>query len=136
TFSLSATGFANSTMPTTTAALVVTETSPPQADQDHVLMLTDLGPGPEGGQAKPAYRLNGQPNFEIPMKSNERLRLRFVNACQRRAVALQISGHDPQVIAMDSRPSEPFPARDGRLVLAPGGRIDTMIDASARPGTI
>ena len=32
-------------------------------------------------------------------------------------------------------PAEPFPARNGALVLAPGGRADAFVDASAAPGS-
>ena len=39
-------------------------------------------------------------------------------------------------MALDSQPSEPFSARNGALVLAPGGRADAFIDASAPPGSI
>jgi FtsP/CotA-like multicopper oxidase with cupredoxin domain len=38
-------------------------------------------------------------------------------------------------MALDSQPSEPFPARNGALALAPGGRVDAFIDASATPGS-
>src|ERR1700722_15499676 len=36
----------------------------------------------------------------------------------------------------DSPHSEPFSARNGALVLAPGGRADAFIDASDPPGSI
>jgi hypothetical protein len=39
-------------------------------------------------------------------------------------------------MALDGQPSEPFSARNGALVLAPGGRADAFIDASAPPGSI
>ena len=38
-------------------------------------------------------------------------------------------------MALDGQPSEPFPARNGALVLAPGGRVDAFIDATAAPGS-
>ena len=38
-------------------------------------------------------------------------------------------------MAIDSQPAEPFPARNGALVLAPGGRVDAFIDATAPPGS-
>jgi FtsP/CotA-like multicopper oxidase with cupredoxin domain len=38
-------------------------------------------------------------------------------------------------MALDSQPAEPFPARNGALVLAPGGRVDVFIDAAAAPGS-
>jgi hypothetical protein len=39
-------------------------------------------------------------------------------------------------MALDSQPAEPFLARNGALVLAPGARIDTFIDATVPPGSI
>ena len=39
-------------------------------------------------------------------------------------------------MAIDGQPAEPFLARDGTLVLAPGTRIDAFTDAIAAPGTM
>ncbi len=39
-------------------------------------------------------------------------------------------------MAIDGAPAEPFAARDGQLVLAPGSRIDAFINATRAPGTI
>jgi FtsP/CotA-like multicopper oxidase with cupredoxin domain len=38
-------------------------------------------------------------------------------------------------MALDGAPAEPFLARNGALVLAPGGRADVDIDATASPGS-
>jgi FtsP/CotA-like multicopper oxidase with cupredoxin domain len=38
-------------------------------------------------------------------------------------------------MALDGQPSEPFLARNSALVLAPGGRADTLMDAIAAPGS-
>jgi len=38
-------------------------------------------------------------------------------------------------MAIDSQPSEPFQARNGALVLAPGGRVDAFVDVTAPAGT-
>ena len=38
-------------------------------------------------------------------------------------------------MAIDSQPAEPFLARDGQVVLAPGTRIDAFVDATAPAGT-
>ena len=43
---------------------------------------------------------------------------------------------DVQVMALDGQPAEPFPARNGAVVLAPGGRGDVFIDASAGGGAV
>ena len=39
-------------------------------------------------------------------------------------------------MAIDGQPAEPFQARNGALVLAPGGRIDAFIDVTAPAGTV
>ena len=41
-----------------------------------------------------------------------------------------------RVMAIDGQPAEPFLARNGALVLAPGTRVDAFVDATAAPGTI
>ncbi len=37
-------------------------------------------------------------------------------------------------MALDGQPAEPFPARNGAVVLAPGGRADVFIDATVAAG--
>ena len=39
-------------------------------------------------------------------------------------------------MAIDGQPSEPFQARNGALVLAPGGRVDAFIDLTAPAGSV
>ncbi|MGN6310605.1 MAG: multicopper oxidase family protein [Xanthobacteraceae bacterium] len=113
-------------------------------DRDEVFLIEDwrlradgsaAAPGMPGDAAAPIYTINGQPSREIPLRPNERVRFRFINACQRNVVALKIENHDVLVMAIDGRPAEPFPARDGQLMLAPGTRIDTIIDATGSPGS-
>jgi FtsP/CotA-like multicopper oxidase with cupredoxin domain len=126
-------------------ALIVEERTPLEVDRDEVLLIEDwrlnaegspIAPG-AGGQAvgAPFYLVNGKPSFDLALRSNERLRLRFINACQRNAIALEIQNLDVRIMAIDSRPAEPFLARNGRLVLAPGSRTDILIDATRAPGT-
>ena len=38
-------------------------------------------------------------------------------------------------MALDGQPAEPFSARNGAIVLAPGGRVDAFIDATAAGST-
>ncbi len=38
-------------------------------------------------------------------------------------------------MAIDGQPAEPFPARNGAVVLAPGTRVDVFIDVTAPPGS-
>ncbi len=126
------------------AAFTVAEPLPPQVDQEHVLLIEDarqradgtsIGPGVDAGDARAAYTINGQPDFELLMRPNDRLRLRLINGCHRNAIALQFDDHDLSVIAIDSCPAEPFLARDRRLVLAPGTRMDVLVDATQPAGS-
>jgi FtsP/CotA-like multicopper oxidase with cupredoxin domain len=124
---------------------VVVEDSEPIADRDEVFLVEDwrlkpdgvaCAPGIEARDASPPiFTVNGQVSPEISLRSHERLRFRFINGCQRQVIALKIEGHEVRVIALDSAPAEPFAARNSALVLAPGSRVDALIDATAAPAT-
>ncbi len=125
-------------------AFVVEEIGPSGVDRDETLLIEDwrvkpdgvaLAAGTDPAGAETVYTLNGAPDIEIRLKPYERLRLRVINGCQRAPVGLRIENHEPRIMAIDSAPAEPFPARDGQLVLAPGSRIDALIDATTAPGT-
>jgi FtsP/CotA-like multicopper oxidase with cupredoxin domain len=114
------------------------------ADRDEVLLIEDwrlradggaAAPGAASEAAAPIYTINAQPSRDIPLRPNERVRFRFINSCQRNVIALKIEAYDVRVMAIDGRPAEPFPARDGQLMLAPGTRIDAVIDATGSPGS-
>jgi FtsP/CotA-like multicopper oxidase with cupredoxin domain len=94
-----------------------------------------MAPGSAAKDAKPVYTVNGQPPLDIPVRAHERLRLRFINGCQRNGIAIKIEDHEVRVMAIDSQPSEPFLARNGQLVLAPGTRVDAFVDATMPPGS-
>ena len=126
--------------------VLIVEDSPPIAvDRDEVLLIEEWRLRPDGSAVAPgnnpegataAFTVNGRPSLDITAKVNERLRLRFVNGCARSPVGIRIENHDVRVMAIDGAPAEPFTARDGQIVLAPGSRIDTFIDATRAPGTI
>ena len=125
-------------------ALIVGESEPVAVDRDEVLLIEDWRLGPDGGAlapgidpkgATPLYTINGLASLDLTARRHERLRYRFINGCQRSVIAVKIEGYEVRVMALDSQPSEPFSARNGALVLAPGGRADAFIDASAPPGS-
>ncbi len=125
-------------------ALVVQESDAITVDRDEVLLIEDwrlradgtaIAPGIDPKDAAPLYTLNGLSTLDIPVRTHERLRFRFINGCQRYVTAIKIEGHDVRVMALDSRPAEPFLARGGTLVLAPGTRVDALIDATVPPGS-
>jgi FtsP/CotA-like multicopper oxidase with cupredoxin domain len=117
--------------------LIVAENEPVAVDRDEVLLIEDwrlrpdgtaIAPGADPQGTVPLYTLNGRTSFELSASGNQRLRLRFINGSQRAVLAVKLENHDVRVMAFDGQPSEPFPARNGALVLAPGGRADAFVD--------
>jgi FtsP/CotA-like multicopper oxidase with cupredoxin domain len=131
--------------PSRPLALVVQESDPVTVDRDEVLLIEDwrlrsdgtaIAPGVDPKDTTPLYTINGLTTLDIPTRTHERLRFRLINGCQRNVVALKIEGHDVRVMALDGQPAEPFLARGGALVLAPGTRVDALIDAAVPPGSM
>jgi FtsP/CotA-like multicopper oxidase with cupredoxin domain len=130
--------------PLAARAWVVAESEPVTVDRDEVFLIeewrlrpdgTAIAPGTDPNDTKPVYTVNGLVSPDIPVRTHQRLRFRFINGCQRAVVAVKIEGHEVRVMALDSQPAEPFPARGGAVVLAPGGRADVFIDAAGPPGS-
>jgi FtsP/CotA-like multicopper oxidase with cupredoxin domain len=120
--------------------LVVAEREQVPVDRDEVLLIEEwrlrpdgspIAPGTDINDATPVYTVNGRTSFELSARANERLRLRFINASQRTVLAVKLESHEVRVMAIDSEPAEPFPARNGALVLPPGGRADAFLNAAA-----
>ena len=125
-------------------ALIVAESEAIAVDRDEVLLIEDwmirpdgtaIAPGIDPKDATPLYTINGRTMLDIPIRHHERLRLRFINGFQRNVIAVKLDDQEVRVMALDGQPSEPFPARNGALVLAPGARIDAFIEAEAPPGS-
>jgi FtsP/CotA-like multicopper oxidase with cupredoxin domain len=130
--------------PSAARALIVAETEHVAVDRDEIILIEDWRLRPDGSAIAPgidpkgatlAYTINGQTNPDIAARAHERLRLRFINGCQRHVIAVKLEGYEVRVMALDGQPSEPFPARNGALVLAPGSRADAFIDAGV-PGSV
>jgi FtsP/CotA-like multicopper oxidase with cupredoxin domain len=124
--------------------LVVAENEPVSVDRDEVLVVEEwrlrgdgaaVVPGTDPAESSVSYTLNGKPSVDVSARSNERLRLRFINGSRRSIIALKLEAVDVTVMAIDSQPSEPFLARNGAIVLAPGSRVDTFVDVKAPPGS-
>ncbi len=125
-------------------ALIVGEREPVAVDRDQVLLIEDwrlrpdgtaIAPGVDPKDTSPVFTVNGLTSLELTARSNERIRFRFINACQRSAFAIKLENIDVRVMALDGEPAEPFQARNGALVLAPGGRVDAFVDVTAPAGT-
>jgi FtsP/CotA-like multicopper oxidase with cupredoxin domain len=130
--------------PSSARALVVAESEVVTVDRDEVFLIEDwmirpdgtgIATGVDSKTATRVYTINGRTMLDVPVRTHERLRLRFINGFQRHVIAVKLEDQDVRVMALDGQPSEPFPARNGALVLAPGARIDAFIDAINPPGS-
>jgi FtsP/CotA-like multicopper oxidase with cupredoxin domain len=124
--------------------VVVAETEPVSVDRDEVLLVeewrlradgTASVPGTDANETTISYTLNGKASLDVSARSNERLRLRFINGSRRTVIALKLESVEVTVMAIDSQPAEPFPVRNGALVLAPGSRVDAFVDVTAPPNS-
>jgi FtsP/CotA-like multicopper oxidase with cupredoxin domain len=123
---------------------MVGETESYPVDRDELILVEDwrlrpdgtaLAPGRDAGDASRLHTINGEASQDFAVRGNERVRFRFVNGCQRAVIALKLEGLEVRLVALDSQPAEPFLARNGALLLAPGGRIDALVDITAPPGS-
>jgi FtsP/CotA-like multicopper oxidase with cupredoxin domain len=126
--------------PTRPLALVVDESEAVNVDRDEVFLIEDwrvtadgtaLPPGVEPKDAETIFTVNGAQTADIPVRRHQRVRLRFINGCQRMVIAVKIADLDVRVMAIDGQPAEPFSARNGAVVLPPGGRTDVFLDIPA-----
>jgi FtsP/CotA-like multicopper oxidase with cupredoxin domain len=114
-------------------ALIVEEPEPAEVDRDVVLVLA--APAGVGGSPS-SVLVNGSLRPDLAVKTGERLRLRLINATTARGLSLKLDGHAPRVMAIDGQPAEPFVARDSRVGLPPGGRIDLFVDTLQDAGAV
>jgi len=117
--------------------IIATETNRVAVDRDEILLIeewrlrpdgTAVPPGQDPKDTTPLYTVNGRTSFDLSASAGERLRLRFINGSQRTVLAIKLESHDVRVMALDGQPAEPFPARNGAVVLAPGARADALVD--------
>lgn len=130
--------------PTRAHPLIVRESEPVAVDRDETLLIEEwrvradgmaVPPGAAPNETVVFYTLNGKHSLDVSTRSNGRLRLRFINGSQRSVFAVKLESVEVRVMAIDSQPADPFQARNGALVLAPGGRIDAFVDLIAPEGT-
>ena len=131
-------------LPARAMPLIVAESEAIGVDYDATLLVEEWRlradatarlPGADDNETAIFYTLNGKPSFDVLARTNDRLRLRFINGSPRTVIALKLESVDVTVMAIDGEPAEPFPARNGALVLAPGGRVDTFVDVAAPGGS-
>jgi FtsP/CotA-like multicopper oxidase with cupredoxin domain len=129
--------------------IIVEEREPPQVDRDILWFLQDwrltedgeIAPGfgnpmeaAMSGRVGNTVTLNGRVSENEPARAGERVRLRLVNACAARMMALRFEGHRPMVMAIDGQPCEPHEPDGGRILLGPAMRVDVALDLMGEPG--
>jgi FtsP/CotA-like multicopper oxidase with cupredoxin domain len=130
-------------------ALIVEERKPPLVDREVVWVLDDWRLRDDGsihpdfrnfhdiahaGRLGNTVTVNGRMTDSFSVRSGERIRLRLINAANARIFGLNFQEHSPLVIAVDGQPVEPHAADAGRIVLAPGMRMDLLLDLTGKPG--
>ena len=130
--------------------LVVDEREPPEVDRDLVLAVDDWRLTDDGvihpsfgnfhdaamaGRLGQYITLNSADMLDVPVRTNERVRLRIVNCANARIFQFRIAQHAARVMAVDGQPCPPNLAPNGMLRLAPGNRVDLFLDATLAPGS-
>jgi FtsP/CotA-like multicopper oxidase with cupredoxin domain len=130
-------------------ALVVEDKSPITVDRDLVWVLQDWRLDDEGVQIADFDRdadrrgqgrlgtfttINGRSTEIFPVRKGERVRLRLINAAPARIFALKFEGHRVAIVAYDGQPVRPHYAPAGIVTLAPGQRVDAILDMDGAAG--
>jgi FtsP/CotA-like multicopper oxidase with cupredoxin domain len=128
------------TPPSRAMPVIIAEPEVVAIDADQVLLVEEwrlraddsaIPPGMDSEKSVSIYTVNGKSSFGISANKNQRLRLRFINGSQRTVIAIKLDAVELRVMAIDGQPAEPFPARNGAVVLPPGGRLDAFVEATA-----
>jgi FtsP/CotA-like multicopper oxidase with cupredoxin domain len=130
--------------------LIVEERVPVEVDRDLTLVVDDWRLM-DDGRIQPSFgnfhdammagrlgqyiTLNSEDMLDLPVKTNERLRLRIVNTANSRIFQFRIAQPVARVMAVDGQPCPPTIAPKGVLRLAPGNRVDLFLDATLAPGS-
>ncbi|UWP97047.1 multicopper oxidase family protein (plasmid) [Aliiroseovarius crassostreae] len=131
-------------------ALIVDEPDAPDVDRDEVLVLDDWLLDPKTAQIDTKFEAphdrshagrrgnfvatNGRSDFALSVKRNERLRLRLINAANARIFELGLAGLKGWVVAYDGMPLPQPELVETNFPLAPGQRIDLIVDVIAEVG--
>lgn len=131
------------------AILIVEEASPPPVDHDLAFAVGDMRIGEDGllaagfGAKSDAARVgrlgnrltaNGRPApGRMEVRPGARIRLRLVNVSNARVIPLRVSNLVARVIAIDSTPCAPFDPLKRTVIVAPGTRIDMILDLPREP---
>lgn len=125
-------------------ALIVEEREPILVDRDLTWVLDDWRLTRDGqingtfmhptdvahaGRIGNVVTLNGSVPGNVAIRRGERLRIRLINAANARIFGLVFDGHDAFIVAIDGQPVTPHAPQDRQIILAPGMRMDLVLDA-------
>jgi len=130
--------------------LIVEEDKAPAVDRDLPFIADDWRIGKDGALDEESFgslrdwshagrmgnwlTVNGLTEPDIPVRANERIRLRLVNTANARILAFDFDTLVAQVIALDGQPVPPWSPGPGGLTLAPAQRADVILDIAGQPG--
>jgi FtsP/CotA-like multicopper oxidase with cupredoxin domain len=130
--------------------LVVDESQAPEVDRDIAVIVDDWRLDSSGrihesfgnfhdasheGRYGNVLTVNAKSDFELRVRTNERVRIRLVNVANARVIPVRIADHGATVMAIDGQPAEPFALERARVALSPGTRYDLFLDATRAPGS-
>ncbi|MFN2448999.1 MAG: multicopper oxidase domain-containing protein [Candidatus Baltobacteraceae bacterium] len=105
-----------------------------RADRDDVEMISSWS---IQSVSENHFTLNGKEypqTAPIEVRAGQRVRLRWINMSGENVHTMHTHGHDQRIIARDARPLSYEDVQD-TVMLGPGQRADTIVQANARPGT-
>lgn len=123
--------------------LIVDEIDPPPVDRELIAVLDDWKLDADGrpaafldpddvrgpGRIGPLVTLNSTPIPQtMRLPPGCRVRMRFLNACNARMVALLFEGLRPKIVAVDGQSCEAFEPARMMVPAAPGARFDLIFD--------
>ncbi|HEX3458784.1 MAG TPA: multicopper oxidase domain-containing protein [Candidatus Baltobacteraceae bacterium] len=83
------------------------------------------------------FTLNGKEypaTRQLDVRKGERFRIRWINISGEEFHTMHTHGHYQQIVARDAAPVDYRDIQD-TVFIAPGQRVDVVVDANARPGT-
>ena len=130
-------------------ALIVEEPEPVAVDEDLTWILDDwrlmqtaeilenfghMHDISHDGRIGNTVTINGRIQESQKVSAGQRIRLRLINAANARIFSLHFQGHSPQIIAIDGHAVQPHSPPREVVQLAPGMRIDLILDCTGEVG--
>ncbi len=128
-------------------AIIIEDDGAIPVDHERVMVISDITLDQDGSLVSPSSMdqmsgregdlvlVNGRTEPDLAGKAGQRERWRVVNACASRYLALTLSGQDAKVIGRDAGRLGSTAALE-EVVLAPGNRLDLVVDLAEGDGEL